>query len=178
MDDLKTKAAAPIPPVSADGEQPIHKTSDSIAENLTENNPPEQSFEEKYRQIQRMNDPAYLHTVTMRELYENIYQSRPPVIDGLLHAGTYLFAGAPKVGKSFFVAQLAYHISTGLPLWSYTVRKGTVLYLALEDDYRRLQERLYRMFGTNDTENLHFAICAKQLGLGLDEQLQKFVREH
>ena len=51
MDDLKTKAAAPIPPVSADGEQPIHKTSDSIAENLTENNPPEQSFEEKYRQI-------------------------------------------------------------------------------------------------------------------------------
>ena len=178
MDDLKTKAAAPIPPVSADGEQPIHKTSDSIAENLTENNPPEQSFEEKYRQIQRMNDPAYLHTVTMRELYENIYQSRPPVIDGLLHAGTYLFEGAPKVGKSFFVAQLAYHISTGLPLWSYTVRKGTVLYLALEDDYRRLQERLYRMFGTNDTENLHFAICAKQLGLGLDEQLQKFVREH
>lgn len=82
------------------------------------------------------------------------------------------------MGKSFLVAQLAYHISTGLPLWSYTVHKGTVLYLALEDDYRRLQERLYRMFGTNDTENLHFAICAKQLGLGLDEQLQKFVREH
>ena len=34
------------------------------------------------------------------------------------------------------------------------------------------------MFGTDSTENLHFAICAKQLGAGLDEQLQKFVREH
>lgn len=74
MDDLKTKAAAPIPPVGADGEQPIHKTTEpSIAENSTENNPSEQSFEEKYRQIQRMNDPAYLHTVTLRELYENVY---------------------------------------------------------------------------------------------------------
>ena len=125
-----------------------------------------------------MSDPAYLHTVSMRELYENVYQSRPPVIDGFLHAGTYLFVGAPKVGKSFFMAQLAYHVSTGLPLWGYSVHKGTVLYLALEDDYQRLQARLYRMFGTDSSENLHFAVCAKQLGAGLDEQLQKFVREH
>ena len=34
------------------------------------------------------------------------------------------------------------------------------------------------MFGVNDTENLHFAIAAKQLGNGLDEQLERFVREH
>ena len=128
--------------------------------------------------MQRMSDPAYLHTVSMSELYENVYQSRPPVIDGLLYSGTYLFVGAPKIGKSFFMAQLAYHVSTGVPLWGYTVHKGTVLYLALEDDYRRLQERLYRMFGTDSTEHLHFAICAKQLGSGLDEQLQRFVREH
>ena len=179
MTPEKTKAAAPIPPVGAGGEQPVHKTTDtSIAENFVENNPMEQTLEEKLRQMQRMSDPAYLHTVSMRELYENVYQSRPPVIDNLLHAGTYLFAGAPKVGKSFFMAQLAYHVSTGLPLWNYTIHKGTVLYLALEDDYRRLQERLYRMFGTDSTKNLHFAICAKQLGAGLDEQLQKFVREH
>ena len=179
MDELKTKAAAPIPPVGAGGEQPVHKTTGlSIAEDLTENNPPEQTLEEKLRLMQWMSDPAYLHTVSMRELYENVYQSRPPVIDGLLYAGTYLFVGAPKVGKSFFMAQLAYHVSTGIPLWSYAVHKGTVLYLALEDDYRRLQERLYRMFGTDSTENLHFAICAKQLGSGLDEQLQKFVGEH
>ena len=114
----------------------------------------------------------------MSELYDNIYQSRPPIIDGLLHAGTYLFVGAPKIGKSFLMAQLAYHVSTGIPLWNYVVHKGTVLYLALEDDYRRLQNRLYRMFGTDSTENLHFAICAKQLGSGLDEQLQRFIREH
>ncbi len=175
----KTKSAAPIPSVGADGEQPIQKaTNQSIADNLSKNNPLEQNLEEMFRQMRQMNDPAYLHTISMRELYENVYQSKPAVIDGLLYAGTYLLAGAPKVGKSFFVAQLAYHVSTGLPLWNYVVHKGTVLYLALEDDYQRLQKRLYRMFDTADTENLRLAIFAKQLGAGLDEQLQKFVREH
>jgi len=179
LDELKTKAAVPIPPVGAGGEQPVQKTTGlSIAEDLTENNPPEQTLEEKLRLMQRMSDPAYLHTVSMSELYETVYQSRPPVIDGLLYSGTYLFAGAPKVGKSFFMAQLAYHVSTGLPLWGYTVHKGTVLYLALEDDHRRLQGRLYRMFGMDGTDNLRFAIYAKQLGVGLEEQLKKFVQEH
>ncbi len=179
MDDLKTKAAVPIPPVGAGGEQPVQKTTGlSIAEDLTENNPLEQTLEEKLRLMQRMSDPAYLYTVSMSELYETVYQSRPPVIDGLLYFGTYLFAGAPKVGKSFLMAQLAYHVSTGLSLWGYTVHKGTVLYLALEDDHRRLQGRLYRMFGMDGTDNLRFAIYAKQLGVGLEEQLKKFVREH
>jgi len=179
LDELKTKAAVPIPPVGAGGEQPVQKTTGlSIAEDLTENNPPEQTLEEKLRLMQRMSDPAYLHTVSMSELYETVYQSRPPVIDGLLYSGTYLFAGAPKVGKSFFMAQLAYHVSTGLSLWGYTVHKGTVLYLALEDDHRRLQGRLYRMFGMDGNDNLRFAIYAKQLGVGLEEQLKKFVQEH
>ena len=53
-----------------------------------------------------------------------------------------------------------------------------MLYLALEDGYERLQRRMYRMFGVEGTKKLHFAICAKQLGNGLDAQLEKFVREH
>ena len=31
-----------------------------------------------------MNDPAYLPTVTMAELYDTVYESKPPVIEGLL----------------------------------------------------------------------------------------------
>ena len=54
----------------------------------------------------RLNNPAYLHTVTLSELYETSYPSRPPLIDGLLYPGTYLLAGAPKVGKSFLVASV------------------------------------------------------------------------
>lgn len=79
-----------------------------------------------FLQMQRMQDPAYLHTVSMNELYETVYEGKQAVIDGLLYAGTYLFAGAPKVGKSFFMAQLAYHVSTGQKLWKYEVHQGTV----------------------------------------------------
>ena len=154
----------------------IIPTSDAEFNDLNENS--SETLEEIYRKMMRINDPAYLPTVTMQELYEKVYQSRPPVIDGLLYSGTYLFAGAPKVGKSFFMAQLAYHISTGEKLWEYEVHPGTVLYLALEDDYQRLQERMYRMFGVEGTDKLHFAVYAKQLGNGLDEQLERFVQEH
>lgn len=76
------------------------------------------------------------------------------------------------------MAQLAYHVATGKPLWGYEVHQGTVLYLALEDGHERLQKRMYRMFGVEDVSKLHFAINAKQLGNGLDAQLEKFVREH
>lgn len=177
------KTTVPIPPVGAGGEQPISKTTTEIIPSasteinrLKENS--EENFEELYRQMQRISDPAYLHTISLTELYETKYESRPPVIDGLLYNGAYLFVGAPKVGKSFFMAQLAYHVSTGQKLWDYDVHQGTVLYLALEDDYRRLQARMSRMFGVGGAANLRFAVYAKQLGAGLDEQLEKFVRDH
>ena len=182
MIDEKEKTALAAS-VGADERQPFQPCNTQIitTEN-TEINYPDEIFSKEYeeisRQMQRMNDPAYLHTVSMNELYETVYLSRPPVIDGLLYSGTYLFAGAPKVGKSFFMAQLAYHISTGQKLWDYDVRQGTVLYLALEDDYQRLQERMSRMFGVEGTNNLYFAVYAKQLGAGLDEQLEKFIRDH
>lgn len=120
----------------------------------------------------------YLHTVSMTELYETVYESRPPIVDGLLYSGLYLFVGSPKIGKSFLMAQLAYHISIGTPIWNYKVSKGTVLYLALEDDYSRLQKRLYQMFGTDSADNLYLSVSASQLNDGLDKQLESFIMKH
>ena len=91
----------------------------------------EENFNAMYQRMQRMADPNHLHTVSMTELYQTTYKSRPPIIDGLLYSGAYILAGAPKIGKSFLVAQFAYHISTGQKLWEYAVHQGTVLYLAL-----------------------------------------------
>jgi len=173
------KTTAPYPSVGADEEQSLKKfTKLSIATEPTENKSPEPSFNEIFRKMQRIYDPAYLPTVSMQDLYETVYPSRPPIIDGLLYAGTYLFVGAPKVGKSFLMAQIGYHVSTGLELWGYPVHQGAVLYLALEDDHRRLQDRMFRMFGTESADNLYFSIYAKQLGAGLEEQLKWFVQEH
>ena len=174
MTETKEKTA-PDASVGADDGRSLTKcTGDSITDEAEEI----KSFEELQRELLRMADPSYLKTVSMTELFDNVYKSRPPVIDGLLCRGTYLFVGAPKLGKSFLMAQIAYHVSTGTPLWGFPVRQGTVLYLALEDDFGRLQERLYRMFGTAENENLFFSVSAKQLGKGLDEQLTRFLQEH
>ena len=99
-------------------------------------------------------------------------------MEGLLYAGAYILAGAPKIGKSFLVAQIAYHVSTGQDLWGYKVHQGTVLYLTLEDDFQRIQSRMFMMYGVNDTPDLHFATAAGKIGNGLDEQLKNFVQEH
>lgn len=178
MNDKK-EMTAPVVSVGADTEQSSQIcTENSISEKSENFKTVEQSYEELQRELLRMSDPSYLKTVSMTELLDSVYQSKPPLIDGLLYRGIYLFVGAPKLGKSFLMAQLAYHISTGTPLWNYTTRKGTVLYLALEDDYKRLQERLYRMFGAEENENLFFSVSVSQLGNGLDEQLTGFMREH
>ncbi len=146
--------------VGADEGQPILSTNNSIPQTHVNYN------------------GKILETKSMTEIYDTVYLGREPLIEGLLYPGTYLFAGAPKLGKSFLMAQLAYHISMGLDMWGFTVRQGTVLYLALEDDYHRLQERLYRMFGTDSTDNLHFAVSACDVDNGLDEQLKNFMRQH
>lgn len=162
---------APNVSIGVDTEQSsIKQTTNSISNRDVNFNP----FDDFFKKI----DPSYMKTVTMQELYQDIYSKKPPVIEGLLYQGTYLFVGSPKIGKSFFMAQLAYHVSTGTPLWDYPVKKGMVLYLALEDDYRRLQERMYRMFGTDSTENLYFSVSSKPLGNGLTDQLSSFIREH
>ena len=179
MDFEQEKTTALYPPVGADGGQPLSKEpSQSIAEDTAEYKTQADDLEEIMQQIRRASDPAYLPTVSMNDLYEQVFPGRPPVIDGLLYAGTYLFVGAPKVGKSFLMAQLAYHVSMGIPLWGYAVNRGTVLYLALEDDYARLQRRLSRMFGVEETSNLYFATQAKSVSEGLDQQLEGFIREH
>lgn len=167
---MENKKEMTIPNVSAatDAEQSLSKCTDnSIVNQDTDFKGYEQSFEEMQREILRQLDPSYLKTVSMTTLYDTVFEVQTPLIDGLLQRGTYLFVGSPKVGKSFMMAQLAYHISTGTPLWEYKVRKATVLYFALEDDYPRLQKRLFQMFGAKETGNLYFATECKTVNGGL-----------
>ena len=178
----------PITSVGAEVGQSPNDTTDIISDYGENFNPSaEEMFEAQMQyeqemqaqaQAEREAAPGFMQTVSMPELYEMVYPGKPPIINHFLYPGTYLFVGAPKVGKSFMMAQIAYHVSSGTPMWSYSVRKGTVLYLALEDDYRRLQERLYRMFGTETTPDLFFSVASKSLNEGLLDQLDTFMHEH
>lgn len=103
-------------------EQPsyvINKT--IIAENLNSDNLQATNSDRK------SSNRGGLSTISMAELYETVYPPKSVVVDGFLYAGTYLFVGAPKVGKSFFMAQLGYHVARGIPLWDNKVHPGTVL---------------------------------------------------
>ena len=166
------------PSVGADGGQPSKTYTLSIAETDAEFNENFSDSPDFFQKLQRAQDPDFLNTVSYNELMEENLPSRNTVIDGLLSTGVYLLVGAPKIGKSFLVAQIAYRVSTGTDLWGYRVHGGTVLYLALEDDKKRLQERMARMFGVEGSDNLHFATHAGQVGQNLDKQLQNFLREH
>lgn len=170
------KATVPDSSIGVDVGQPLIKNTNEIITNSKQQNNVQATFSKE-------NCPANvgqdnLLTVSMEELYDTAYPPKIPIVDGLIYNGTYLFVGAPKVGKSFFMAQLGYHVSMGIPLWGYPVQKGTVLYLALEDDYARLQKRLSRMFGMESTSNFHFATQSKNLNEGLEEQLSQFMKEH
>ena len=168
----KMKTTAPASSVGADGAQSQLKNHSEIIANETA------QINLQAKNLPEKSGSGGLQTVSMTELYETVYPPRTPIVDGFLYGGTYLFVGAPKMGKSFFMGQLAYHVAMGLPLWNYPVRKGTVLYLALEDDYARLQRRLSGMFGVECADNLYFATQAKTLNGGLDRQLEEFLNAH
>ena len=130
---------------------------------------------EKFREI---SNPHYLHTFSMSDLYEKEFPEKIFFVDSLLFDGIYILAGAPKTGKSFLAMQIAYHVSTGTPLWEHNVLQGEVLYLALEDTDGRLQRRLNKMFDEDKTENLYFATSSKLVGEGLEEQINYFMGKH
>ena len=92
MINEKKKMTAQGSSVGADDGQSISKTYENSIPTSGEEindeivNSPE-SLEEVYRRMQRMADPRYLHTLTMTELFQTAYMSRPPVAEGLLYAG-------------------------------------------------------------------------------------------
>ena len=74
------------------------------------------------------------------------YKVFPPVkwaVDGFLPSGLSILAGGPKIGKSILALHLAVGVAIGgCVLGKINVKKGSVLYLALEDTERRLQDRI------------------------------------
>lgn len=178
MQRVNKKKAVSESSVGADAKQPVSNNKIIIAEKQKQIQP--QILENSAVNVMKGHYAPCkkLEIKSMTELYDTVYPSVKPVVEGLLYNGTYLFAGAPKIGKSFFMAQLGYHVSRGIPLWGYPVVQGVVLYLALEDTEERIQKRLSRMFGVEDSQNFYFAVKAETLNTGLEEQLNYFVEKH
>ena len=99
------------------------------------------------------------------------------VIRDLLPQGLAIIGGSPKVGKSWMMLDWCLRIAKGEKIWNFPTRQGTTLYLSLEDNNSRLQERLMRIT-ESASSSVHFATSCLSLGGGLEQQIKNFVREH
>ena len=89
--------------VGADAGQSIQKDSDnSIPASEAKGNGEMENLEEMYRKMQRMADPRYLHTLTMTELFQTSYKSRPPIIENLLIQGRTFLQVRPRSASRFW----------------------------------------------------------------------------
>ena len=104
---------------------------------------------------------------------------RPPnfVVDTLLSQGLHILAGSPKVGKSWLALWLAVTVAKGESIWGMSVKRGTTLYLCLEDSVLRIQNRLFEI--TEEApDSVHFCTECAPIGQGLEEQVDAFAGEH
>lgn len=98
-------------------------------------------------------------------------------VDGMISTGLFILAGAPKIGKSWLALDMALSIAKGETLLGRETKRGTALYLCLEDSYNRIQNRLFELT-SEPSENLHFAIMAGTLGGVLEKQIENFKLQH
>jgi hypothetical protein len=75
------------------------------------------------------------------------------VVPQILPEGLGILAGKPKLGKSWAALNIALAVADGgIALSCWEVAQGDVLYLALEDNQRRLKDRLCKLLKSTDTQ--------------------------
>lgn len=108
--------------------------------------------------------PAFRAGITAKALMAMQFAPINYVVPGYVVEGLTLLAGAPKIGKSWMALGMAVAIASGAPAFgSIPVEQGDVLYLALEDNPRRLKRRLLKMGILTPPERLTF--CTEWPGL-------------
>lgn len=118
-----------------------------------------------------------LKTVNCEQLMTTLLKPIEFCVDGMLSTGLFILAGALKVGKSWLALDMALSIAKGEKLLGRETKRGTALYLCLEDSYTRIQNRLFELT-SEPSENLHFAIMAGTLGGDLEKQIEQFKSQH
>jgi RecA-family ATPase len=114
--------------------------------------------------------------VTLDKLMKMELPEPKEIIPGLLFEGASLFAGRPKLGKSWAALGISLAIATGGYVFGkIKVEAGPVLYLALEDSLRRLQSRAATL-GDNFPQNLHLLTKAPRMDEGGLELLETWLK--
>jgi len=116
-------------------------------------------------------DDNKVHIKSATEIMTIQFPEIPWIIPGLISEGLTMLCGAPKIGKSWFVLNLALAAITGGGfLGTLKANKTDTLYIALEDTERRIQKRLKKLKAEN-VDNLYVATQWKDGYNGLKNYL-------
>jgi RecA-family ATPase len=88
---------------------------------------------------------AMVGGITAAQLDDTDIPALSWTVRGLLPEGFGILAASPKIGKSWLVLSLGLAVASGTSFLGMPVEQRPVLYLALEDGHRRLQDRQRRI---------------------------------
>jgi len=119
--------------------------------------------------------------------YENAYDvgkilqtDFPPVqyaVEPIIPEGLGVIAGRPKAMKSWTMLKLAYAVQNGSEFLNNESRQGDVLYLALEDNKRRMKDRIVKLGLDKSLQHPTIVDEAPYLNYGLEESIEEWTKE-
>lgn len=110
-------------------------------------------------------------------LIEHDFGETEWIVEGLLPLGLSMIVSPPKFGKSFLMLNLGLHVVAGEPFWDLPTTRSPVLYLALEDTFKRVGNRLELITEQTD-DDFEIAVRSSNIGGGLIDQLESYMTEH
>ncbi|SFT21980.1 AAA family ATPase [Methylobacterium sp. yr668] len=121
--------------------------------------------------------PRRFGSATAAELMDEVLPPIRYIVPMIFAEGLTLFGGKPKLGKSWFLLGTAIAVAMGgVALGNIEVEQGDVLYLALEDNKRRLQKRLSQLLPTGKKpERLHYDLECRRLDDGGLEDIRDWI---
>lgn len=124
--------------------------------------------------------PRSVVTISAADLYAQELPDPKMTIPGLLPEGLTILGGKPKMGKSWLCYAIGIAVASGgKALGTRDVIAGDVLYLSLEDNQRRLQQRLRKLLaGSPPPQRLDLATEWPRLDDGGIERLEEWFHQH
>ena len=110
--------------------------------------------------------------ISLGTIIKKDYEPIEEIVEGMLTSGLFFLASKPKLGKSFLTMHLCHSIATGTPFLGRPVIQGTVLFVALEDNERRINSRA-KLMDLDECDNFLLSFTSPKLMEGLEEALVK-----
>ncbi len=123
--------------------------------------------------------PNRIAAISAKDLQDKEFKPIRWVVDGLLPQGLTLVVAPPKYGKSWLMLDLCLSVAAGQKFLDMPTNKTGCLYMALEDNPRRLQTRMNTVLqGERAPDGFAFATGSPDLADGLLDQLNDYLATH